>query len=483
MVITEPSAFDTAVLVAEKKGISKDKVVVIDDEAIDCIINALQTSIPIGTARHAATTCDSDSLYNVGLDHLIASGEKDWIRITDERESKTTPAVIFTTSGTSGLPKAAVHSHHAIILRHNSIAYDLPFKARRLIALHLFHPFGFLWTHFFAVRYGEPVFIQPKFQLAAFIAAVEEHQITETYLVPVMVRLILQASTSTKDDSIRKALRSLRLVGISGEAIDRGTMNQLQELLHEDACAGQLWGMAETGVIFQTRYTSGEKKYDLGSIGTITAGYEVQLRDEDSNGLILKEGDCGQLFVRGPALMLGYQGRQNDIDADGWFCTGDVVYQKGGYYFIVGRSKEIIKVRGYVSLFSFIYLLTDQMSLCSCKCYRYQVAPAEIEAVLIKHPSIADAAVMAVKLSDGVTDAPRAYIVQESLLKSQLTKEEVDNLIRSQLANYKALDGGIIFVSWIPRTITGKIARGQLSKMDTQRNQLLDLLSKPTGII
>lgn len=99
----------------------------------------------------------------------------------------------------------------------------------------------------------------------------------------------------------------------------------------------------------------------------------------------------------------------------------------------------------------------------------------------MKHPSISDAAVTAVKLSDGVTDAPRAYIVQEPTSKTNLTEDEVYNLIASQLANYKALDGGIVFVSWIPRTVTGKIARGQLSQLDTQRNQLAGLLSKTTS--
>lgn len=110
---------------------------------------------------------------------------------------------------------------------------------------------------------------------------------------------------------------------------------------------------------------------------------------------------------------------------------------------------------------------------------RWQVAPAEVEAVLLKHAGIEDAAVTGVTLKDGSTEVPRAFVVRA--LGSDLTAEEVYKFTRRQLASYKALEGGVVFVEEIPRTPSGKIQRFKLSQMNNYREMVASLLFQFQG--
>ena len=159
-----------------------------------------------------------------------------------------------------------------------------------------------------------------------------------------MVHMLNQAPHSLEPTS---KLTSLRYIGVAGAPIDRASMTTFQELLHPDACAGQVWGMTECGVVFQHRYPSHGRtgQGDLGSIGRVIPGWEAKL----VSGASRVEADevSGQLYVKGAGLFTGYLGRsETTVDGEGWFDTGDVAYVKNGEYFIVGRTKELIKVRG-----------------------------------------------------------------------------------------------------------------------------------------
>ena len=108
-------------------------------------------------------------------------------------------------------------------------------------------------------------------------------------------------------------------------------------------------------------------------------------------------------------------------------------------------------------------------------CDRYQVCPAELEAVLLQDTRIADVAVIGIRLPDG-SEAPRAYVVRAAGTK--LSSEEVYSVVRQCLAGYKALDGGVFFVDRIPRTVSGKIQRGKLASMNQRRDALAGLLER-----
>ncbi|PWY66913.1 ketoacyl-synt-domain-containing protein [Aspergillus eucalypticola CBS 122712] len=274
--------------------------------------------------------------------------------------------------------------------------------------LPIFHLFSSLWTHLFPIRYGEPLYLLRDFQFPLFLSTVHQYQITETYLVPAMVHMLNQAPP-TQD--VKTRLSSLRYIGVAGAPIDRASMSAFQDLLHPDACAGQVW---------------------------------------DQDKVIWEVLD---LSLRGGEARL-VSGAEVVKDDGWWFDMGDVAYIKNGEYFIVGRTKELIKVRGY------------------------QVCPAEIEAVLLQHPLIADVAVIGTCLSDGSSEAPRAYVVRARAPGARVSSDEVYDFARQRLAAYKALDGGVFFVERIPRTVSGKNQRGKLASMNERRDTLAGLLAR-----
>ncbi|KAL3472999.1 hypothetical protein BJX99DRAFT_204372 [Aspergillus californicus] len=442
LIITNREALPTVLNVSTGKGMLSSQVCLLDESATDTIAQLL------GPGPTPYLSDSGDESY-LNFTNLLGYGENDWITFDDEMIAKTTPAAMFSTSGTGGLPKAAVLSHNAIVAQHMTIQYDVPYAASRLISLPMFHLFGALWTHIFPIRYGQPLFVLTRFEITQFVAAVYQYQITETYMVPAMIHAFNRSTLPVND-----YLASLRYVGVAGAPIDGASMQQFREHLHLDACAAQIWGMTEVGVVFQNRYGA---LGNAGSIGSLLPGYEVRLVGSDGN-LVLNDNKPGELYVRGAGLLTCYRGRDDAKDAQGWFRTGDVAYVSKGLYFIVGRTKELIKVRGW------------------------QVAPAEIESILLKHPGIEDAAVTGVTSKDGSTEVPRAFVVRsKSLIGNTLTAEEVYFFCRRQLASYKAIDGGVVFVEEIPRTASGKIQRFKLTQMNTYREIVSSLLARFRG--
>lgn len=337
MILTTRDALPTVLDVAAGRGIHPGQVCLVDERAIDHCAQLFlwyELGFPAGAEFFAMSGGDARHL---NFAHLLCYGERDWLMFSDPVTAQNTPAAMFSTSGTGGLPKAAILSHHAIISHHRAIQYDTPYHVSRLMSLPMFHLFGALWTHLFPVRYGQPLFVLSRFELTQFLATVHQFQISESYLVPAIIHSINRSALP-----VAEYLSSLRYVGVAGAPIDGPSMLQFRERLSPLAYACQLWGMTEVGVIFQTRYG---QRGDAGSIGTRLRGYEVRLVDHE--GKIVRGDDrAGEMYVRGPGLLMAYKGRDDAKDAQGWFRTGDVAYVKNGYYFIVGRTKELIKVRG-----------------------------------------------------------------------------------------------------------------------------------------
>jgi acyl-CoA synthetase (AMP-forming)/AMP-acid ligase II len=158
----------------------------------------------------------------------------------------------------------------------------------------------------------------------------------------------------------------------------------------------------------------------------------------------------GELCVRGPTIINSYfrneQANADSFDSDGYFKTGDIAYCDGKTkkWYIVDRKKELIKVRGF------------------------QVAPPEIENVLLSHPHITDAAVIAIKHPvEKDVELPRAYVVRrkESPESSKLDEEAVKKYCAERLAKYKELTGGVVFLDAIPKNASGKILKRTLREM------------------
>ena len=162
---------------------------------------------------------------------------------------------------------------------------------------------------------------------------------------------------------------------------------------------------------------------------------------DDNDEDITDYNVTGEICVRGPTLILGYLNSPIDnqtLDSEGFYHTGDVGYcdRSSKLWYIVDRKKELIKVRAW------------------------QVAPPELEAVLLSHPQIVDAAVIGIQFSRDESQLPRAYVVRRPGPDGNLLSEdEVKNFMKGKLAQYKRLDGGVKFVEAIPKSASGKILK------------------------
>ena len=188
----------------------------------------------------------------------------------------------------------------------------------------------------------------------------------------------------------------------------------------------------------------------FGSVGTPVPNLELKIVDEEGKDVSHVPEVRGEICVRGPTVVKGYyeneEANREAFDDEGYIKSGDIGYAdpKTGLWYIVDRRKELIKVRGF------------------------QVAPAEIEGVLLSHPGIADAAVIGVKMrAEGAPDGaewderPRTYVVRHAE-GVKVQEDEVKEWVAARLAKYKALDGGVRFVQSIPKNASGKILKRTL---------------------
>lgn len=164
--------------------------------------------------------------------------------------------------------------------------------------------------------------------------------------------------------------------------------------------------------------------------------------------LELGVGQAGEWLLKGPNVMKGYlnniEATKHTIREDGWMHTGDIVYvDENGNWFVVDRLKELIKYKGF------------------------QIPAAELEALLVTHPKVLDAAVIPAYDESQATEIPRAYVViQEGVTQNDELKKEIKEFLAARVAPHKKLRGGVVFTNEIPKSASGKILRKDIVKID-----------------
>ncbi|CAN6277733.1 unnamed protein product [Urochloa humidicola] len=343
-------------------------------------------------------------------------------------------------SGTTGLPKGVMLTHRSLI---TSVAQQVDGENPNLYfskddvllcLLPLFHIYSLNSVLLAGLRAGSAIVIMRKFDLGALVELVRKHGITIAPFVPPIVVEIAKSPRVTADD-----LASIRMV-MSGAAPMGKDLQDAFMAKIPNAVLGQGYGMTEAGPVLAMCLAFAKEPFQVksGSCGTVVRNAELKIVDPDT-GASLGRNQPGEICIRGEQIMKGYlndpESTKNTIDKDGWLHTGDIGYvDDDDEIFIVDRLKEIIKYKGF------------------------QVPPAELEALLITHPEIKDAAVVSMK-DDLAGEIPVAFIVRTE--GSELTEDEIKQFVAKEVVFYKKIHK-VFFTDSIPKNPSGKILRKDL---------------------
>ncbi len=384
----------------------------------------------------------ADLLAGCGRARLTST---DWLAAaTGEAEAphvevaEAAPAVVLFTSGTTSAPKGVVLRHRhlvAYVLQTVELGSASDTDAA-LISVPPYHVAG-VATVLTNVYAGRRMVYLAEFTPASWLAAVRNHSVTQATVVPTMLSRIVQHL-----DGKPAAVPTLRSIAYGGARIARPVLEQALSLF-PDVGFVNAYGLTETSSTIalldaddhRRAFTSDHPhvRARLGSAGRCLPGVEAQIRSE--SGAPLPPGESGELWVRGGQISGDYLGRGSVLDADGWFPTRDLASMDGdGYLYIEGRADDTI-IRGGEN-----------------------IAPAEIEIVLLDHPDVRDVAVV------GLPDdewGQRITAVVVTGPDCQAGGEQLRSWVRSRIRVARTPDE-IIFLDDLPYTPTGKLLRRQL---------------------
>jgi acyl-CoA synthetase (AMP-forming)/AMP-acid ligase II len=350
-------------------------------------------------------------------------------------------------SGTTGLPKGVMLTHRNLVanVAQTRKLIDLQPEERIIAVLPFFHIYGLTVLMNQGLQWGATVVTLPRFDLEDFLRTIQDHKITRAFVAPPI--LVAFAKHPLVDQYDLSSLTSI----LSGAApLDESLARAVEQRLRKGAETGvtvaQGYGMTELSPVSHTTPDTGleppgAEGYEVpkGSVGFAIPNTECRLVDP-ATGEDAAEGERGELWIRGPQVMKGYLNNESataeTIDADGWLHTGDVaIVDERGVYTVVDRVKELIKYKGY------------------------QVAPAELEAVLLGHPEIADAAVIGVPEKETGEELPKAFVVRAP--GSELTEDAVMAYMAEKVAPHKKIRF-VEFIEAVPKSAAGKILRKDL---------------------
>jgi acyl-CoA synthetase (AMP-forming)/AMP-acid ligase II len=340
-------------------------------------------------------------------------------------------------SGTTGLAKGVMLTHRnlvATLVQWNAVLPTGP-QDRLIAVLPFFHMYGLGLLMGWALWCGATLVSMPRFELEEFLGVLQDQRITRAFLVPPIVLALAKHPLVASYD-----LSALELIGSGAAPLDAEVARACAERVGCPVVQG--YGLTET-----TTAVAGTAGAPLGprhgSVGVLLPDTEARVVDPAS-GHDLAVGAPGELWVRGPQVMRGYLNAELAtaavLDPDGWLRTGDLCrVDPDGYLFVVDRVKELIKYKGY------------------------QVAPAELEAVLLAHPQVADVAVIR-SPDQEAGEIPKAFVVANG----PVDPEALMAWVAERVAPYKRIRR-VEFVDQIPKGPYGKILRHILLERDRAR--------------
>ena len=370
------------------------------------------------TARAAAA--DAGGMDVLELGELLAGGPGE---APAERTDPDEVALLLPSSGTTGLPKLVELTHRALVA--NIVQMRVPFPApeggRQLGLAPFFHSMGMQCVLHRGLDAGGAVVTLARFELEQMLQAMQDQRVDQALVAPPLVAAFARHPVVDGYD-----LSALTLLGSGGAPLDPALERAAAARL--DCIVASGLGITEAGPLVACPDFAEPERLRVGTCGQLAPGIEAQVVD-------------GELWIRSPAVFSGYRDNPEataaSIDADGWLHTGDLgEIDADGYVTLTGRLKELIKVSGF------------------------QVAPAELEAVLVSHPAIADACVAGIP-DERTGERPKAWVV----VSGPFDASQLYDYVEERVAPYKKL-AAIEPVDEIPRTMTGKLLRRVLQERE-----------------
>ncbi|XP_045606794.2 uncharacterized protein [Procambarus clarkii] len=349
-------------------------------------------------------------------------------------------AVLPYSSGTTGPPKGVSVSHNA--LSANTVRFSHPdiFGVRPttetqqeafLCLMPFFHVYGIVVLTICGLYEGAKLLTLPKFDSNTYIDLIYQHQIQTLHLVPPILNFLINSPKATPE-----TMSHVKRIACGAAPVHPSAARALREKINSDAFFHEGWGMTE--VLIASLVPNRLEK--IGTIGKLLPDVTAKVVSL-TTGEALPAHQDGEICIKTPSMMSGYHNNPKataeTIDSEGWLHTGDVGhYDEEGFFKIVDRTKELIKVKAF------------------------QVSPSELEDVIRQHPDVLDVGVVGVQ-HDRLGEAPRAFVVA----KDNLKPDDIHRFLESRVAEHKRLAGGVNFVEALPKNSTGKLLRKELAKM------------------
>ncbi|MGI9021079.1 MAG: AMP-binding protein [Solirubrobacterales bacterium] len=402
----------------------------------DCRARILITVAPfLDVANEAAEAAGIEEVFVVGE----AEGATPFAELLGDPAAAPSPqidpaedlAVLPYSSGTTGLPKGVMLTHRNLVANlAQSNAILAPGKGDVLIAvLPFFHIYGQTVIMNLGLAAGAKIVTMPRFDLEQFLELIAQHGVTRAYVVPPIALALAKHPAIDEAD-----LSSLELIMSGAAPLGPELTAQVAERVGCEVMQG--YGMTETSPVTHM-VPPGSGEAAGGKIGVPVPDTEARIVDPETG----EDVERGELWVRGPQVMKGYlnndEATAETIDADGWLHTGDIAeVDADGQFEIVDRLKELIKYKGF------------------------QVPPAELEALLLSHPAIADAAVIGVP-DEEAGELPKAFVVAGD----EVRDEEIMEFVAGQVSPQKRVRL-VERIDEIPRSASGKILRRVLAERE-----------------
>lgn len=420
IVTTSNPAYSPSELTHQFKDSGAELVVV--HPALDAIARA--GGAGAGLKDSAILNLDSPSLAFLTQDVTLQGASRVAPSVV-EVDGPTTHFALPYSSGTTGLAKGVRLSHANLIANLEQCSTNLAIDAKDTVlgVLPFYHIYGITCLMGVTLMGGGKLVTLPKFDPALFLTSIQQQRCTYVFAVPPIIAFLAKHPVVSNFD-----LSSMHTL-FSGAAPLDGETQQAVEKRFPGVVVRQGYGMTETSPITHAEPSTGRKP---GSVGTPLPDTQCRIVDPTSGAsLPAGKANVGELQVKGPQVMMGYHNNPKataeTILPGGWLRTGDLAYaDQDGYYFVVDRLKELIKVKGL------------------------QVAPAELEGLLLQHPLVYDAAVVG-RADERAGEVPVAFIVTKAaMLKGmgnaagaaalpEVTPEGIKGFMAGKVAEYKTL--------------------------------------------